>query len=342
MRKLLLRPEAVIYLTLFIFVGVFAIFYFLLGQSSTGNFISYTFGRSGKGILWALIPLSFAFVFRLGVLWVRAFTRGVDPSTFFSRQSAVEFSKKAGEFFKNLLFVGVPFVLSFYALTSALGQLNIFNSTRLKDELLFQWDVFLTHTFPPLSLSAVEYPQWFIGAVDFSFSSLVAAFALFGAYLFYANQKLFREAAIAFCVGSLLAFAGWVLFPVLSPHDRFIDNVYNLSMPSEVRSYVQEYDPQEEIRVFLEGMRKSKENLSVLPTSTFPSAHVFWAGLLVYYAYRLYRWLIVLALPFAVFSSIGTFLFAQHYFVDVPAGIVVAVISVLIASAWAKKYGYIQ
>lgn len=338
MKKLLLRaslaglrPEVVIYFTLFIFIGVFALFYFSFGQSHVGNFISYTFGRGGKGILLALIPLSFAFVLHLGVLWVRAVVSGVNPMTFFSRKGVFGFSQRIGGFFKALLCIGIPFVLSFYALTAALGQLNVFNSTRLRDELLFRWDVFFTHTFPPLSLSAFAYPTWFIEAVDFSFSSLAVVFALFGAYLFCSKQRLFREAAVAFCLGSLVSFAGWTLFPVLSPHDRFIDNVYELPILPEAQAYVQEYQPQEEIRAFLSGMRERKEDLTVLPTSTFPSAHVFWGVLLAYYAYRLHRWLIVLALPFAFLSSIGTFLFAQHYFVDVPAGIFVAMLSVWIA-----------
>ena len=193
--------------------------------------------------------------------------------------------------------------------------------------------MFFTHTFPSLSFATFDYPVWFIKAVDSSFSSLVLVFALFGAYLFYANQKLFREAAVAFCLASLLAFAGWTLFPVLSPHDRFIDNVYELPIFAEAQVYAQEYQPQEEIQTFLTGMRESKKNLDVLPTSTFPSAHVFWGSLLAYYAYRLHKWLLLLALPFVLLSSIATFLFAQHYFVDVPAGIAVAILSV-----WAAKF----
>ena len=165
------------------------------------------------------------------------------------------------------------------------------------------------------------------------------AFALFGAYLFYANQKLFREAAVAFCLSSLLAFSGWALFPVLSPHDGFIDNVYELPIFAEAQVYVQVYHPQEEVHAFLTDIRESKENLTVFPTSTFPSAHVTWAGLLVYYVYRLHRWLLIGAVPLAVLSSFGTFFFAQHYFVDVPAGILVSAFSIWIVRWMAKKQG---
>ena len=198
-------------------------------------------------------------------------------------------------------------MIAFYGTSSALGQLNVFNSARLRDELLFRFDTLLTGTFPPLSAASYSFPHWFIGAVDFSFMHLVWALAVLGAYLFIAHSRLFREAIGAFFLGLMILYASWLMFPVLSPHDRFIDNVYNLPIVPEARSYVQEYQPQEEIRTFLTGMRESKENLTVLPTSTFPSAHVAWATLLVYYAWRLSRWLGLIAFPFAALSSLARF-----------------------------------
>jgi len=123
----------------------------------------------------------------------------------------------------------------------------------------------------------------------------------------------------------------------MSPHDRFIHNVYDLSIPTSVEPYLESYVPHQEIATFLDGMRERKKDLSVMPTSTFPSAHVAWGAFLVYYAYRVQRWLVVLALPFAIFSSIGTFLLAQHYFVDLPAGILVAVVAIYIVRRLAAR-----
>jgi len=135
----------------------------------------------------------------------------------------------------------------------------------------------------------------------------------------------------------MILYASWLVFPVLSPHDRFIDNIYKLPVSTTIQRYVENYQPQQEIKVFLEGMRESKEGLGVLPTSTFPSAHVAWAVLLVYYAWRLQPMLGLIAFPFAALSSLGTFLFAQHYFVDLPAGILVSVFSIWIAHWLVKK-----
>lgn len=271
------------------------------------------------------------------VLWIRGFLRGTDPATVFSRKNITSMLLGIRSLGKSALVVGIPAVVAFYSSSSALGQLNIFNSTRLRDELLFRFDTLLTGTFPPLAVGSFSYPAWFIGAVEFSFMHLVWVLLVFGAYLFIAHQQLFREAIGAFFLGLMILYAGWLVFPVLSPHDRFIDNVYELPTVEAVQPYVDNYQPQKEIAAFLQGMRERKEDLSVLPTSTFPSAHVAWATILVYYAWRLWPWLGLIAFPFAVVSSVGTFLFAQHYFVDLTAGILVSVLAIFLVRLIVRK-----
>ena len=197
--------------------------------------------------------------------------------------------------------------------------------------------IFLTRTVLSFELASFHSSCWFVEAVRISVVQVVAAFGILAAYLFQARQKLFREAAGAFFFGTIIMFIGWTLFPVMSPHDRFIDNVYDKEIPLAAQEYLENYRPQEEIAMFLENMRNSKEGLSVMPTSAIPSAHVVWAVMLVYYAYRVNRWLALLVLPLAILSTFGTVLFAQHSFVDMPTGILTAVVSILIARWLANK-----
>ena len=131
-------------------------------------------------------------------------------------------------------------------------------------------------------------------------------------------------------------FVGWVLFPVMSPHDRFIDNVYDLPVSGSIERHLEAYDPPEEVSSFLERTRASKNGLSVWPTSTLPSAHVAWAIFLVYYAWRVSRWWGLLAAPIALLSTLGTVLLAQHYFVDIPAGMAAAILAI-VATSYAAK-----
>ena len=339
MRRLKLGPEIFVYVAIGAFAGLFLILGSYNGNVSFDSSLAQHLyeNLSGTKLLWTVVLFLIALLFRGVVLWILALLRGLDPATVFSRTNIVAMLPRVRSFAKNVLIVGIPSAIAFFSTSSALGQLNIFNSTRLRDELLFRLDTLLTGTFPPLTTASFSWPHWFIGAVEFSFMHLVWALVIFGAYIFIAHQHLFREAIGAFFLGLMVLYASWLVFPVLSPHDRFIDNIYKLPTSASVQRYVENYQPQQEIKVFLEKMRESKEGLGVLPTSTFPSAHVAWAVLLVYYAWRLHPLLGLIAFPFAVLSSLGTFLFAQHYFVDLPAGILVSVFSIWVAHWLVKK-----
>ena len=236
---------------------------------------------------------------------------------------------------KNLL-SGVLLLLGAISLGLVIGQLNIFNTPNLKDELIAQWDFLLTGTYPFLSLGSLQYPGWFVGAVEFSFRYLAMAVFVLAAYAFFWRSDIFRQTVAAFFLGLVILFFGWSMFPAMSPHGRFIDNVYNLSIPPALEQQLQPYSPHEKVASFQKGMREDLNDLSVLPTTTMPSAHVAWGVLLVYYSFRISRWLLLFTLPFALLSTLGTVLFAQHYFVDIPAGILVSILSIL-AVEYLKK-----
>ena len=337
--RIFVRPEIFVYVAIGAFAGLFLILRSYNGNVSFDSSLAqpYYENLSEARLLWTIAIFLVALLFRGAVLWATALFRGLDPAAVFSRKNIEAILPRVRSFAKNVLIVGIPSMIAFYGTSSALGQLNIFNSTRLRDELLFRFDTLLTGTFPPLWAASFSWPHWFIGAVEFSFMYLVWFLMVLGAYLFIAHSRLFREAIGAFFLGLMILYAGWLVFPVLSPHDRFIDNIYKLPTPAAVQQYVENYKPQEEIKVFLEGMRESKKGLDVLPTSTFPSAHVAWAVLLVYYAWRLQPLLGLIVFPFAALSSLGTFLFAQHYFVDLPAGILVSAFSIWVASFLARR-----
>ena len=337
MLKILVRPEIFIYIAILFYIGLFLILRFFTENMSGRGLLEYYSQFNEGNFAWPVSFLLILFFVRIMVLWLNAAIRGLDPAVVFSRVNLHYALRGFVTFLKDLVVIGLPFVIALYTLTLALGELNVFNSTRLIDETVLSWDIFLTRTFLSLSLASFQYPGWFVEAVRISFVQVVAAFGILAAYLFQARQKLFREAAGAFFFGTIIMFIGWTLFPVMSPHDRFIDNVYDQEIPLAAQEYLENYHPQEEIAMFLENMRKSKEGLSVMPTSAIPSAHVVWAVLLVYYAYRVHRWLALLVLPLAVLSMFGTVLFAQHYFVDMPTGIITALGSIGIARYLARS-----
>jgi hypothetical protein len=329
-RKWFVRPEIFVYLA----IGFFGFLFLLLrtgaGYGDVGLVVHYV-RLNGTHFFMAGVLLIVGVLLRVCFFYLKAVVVGLDKKNL--KRELKNFIGVGRSFIP----VGIPFMVAFSVLSLVISPLNIFNSTRLRDELLFQWDVLITGTFPPLSFASIHYPSWFIEAVSFSFLNLVPFLGILGAYMFVARNKLFREAAGAFWLAAIIMVIGWLLFPVLSPHDRFIDNVYNLSAVQEVEQYVGSYAPQQEIQDFLIYMRENKEGLEIFPTSTFPSAHVAWAVFLVYYAWRVHKLLGFAVAPFAILSSIGTFLFAQHYFVDVPAGVITAILVVLAVRWFARK-----
>ncbi|MEK7086938.1 MAG: phosphatase PAP2 family protein, partial [Patescibacteria group bacterium] len=65
--------------------------------------------------------------------------------------------------------------------------------------------------------------------------------------------------------------------------------------------------------------------------------HVFWAVLLGYYIYRAKKWFAIIISPILILSSFGTVFFAQHYFVDVPAGILTAFAAIFLTTIYFNR-----
>jgi hypothetical protein len=309
-----------------------------------GNSFNYYWGLFSNPLLLGGHFLALACV-AVGMTWsiialIAAALRKKDPSRFFSlgflKKSAKQLLSGARDFFK----LWTPVIISILFLSFALAALNQLNVSRLKDELVVGWDKALTSSYPFIAFQNVAYPEWIINSIKFSFFYLPVIFIFFSLYLFFSHRDRFREIAAAFCLSLAVLLFFWEIVPVLSPHDRFLDNVYALPISADIgQNLVSNYHPQPSIELILQKERKMKTaNLGgVMPTSTFPSAHVVWAALLAYYAYKTRRELGLLLGIVAFLSIAGTVLFAQHYFVDVPAGIIVAAASIFIVNATTKN-----
>ena len=319
----LLSVEGVVYVLTLLFLAVFFVLQYQNdGSTSVVAFAQYYARLMGPETMSLLTILVFAVYIRVSVLWIQAERR---KERFSIRQYTTLFPTLG----KNLLFGGIPALVALYAMTMMIGQLNVFNTSHLKNELLFEWDVFATGTFPSFSLLSVVYPQWLAQGIIFSFTYLGALLAVVALYWFATRYDLFRRFAAAYLLSIVFMMPGWLLVPVLSPHDRYIVNVYDDPIPAHIQSYVDDFNPQDVVATALQRSSERKEGLSVYPTTALPSAHVAWATIFVYYAYQFRRWLAVPAFVFAALSSAGTVFLAQHYFLDLPTGILAGVATIL-------------
>ena len=231
----------------------------------------------------------------------------------------------------GMIFIIIPALFFVLLVALVMGEANAINRTRLYDGAIIGWEQRLTGHYIFAALGSVEYPHWLIVSVIWSFTSMSAALIASGVIVTFINKELIREMVVAFCIGTLLCTFIWLMVPALSPQDRYIDNIYTLPISPQIALAVQGYHPQPEIAHFLAETRTIKASLPDMPTSTMPSAHIFWAAIAAYYLFRAKKWLGWIALPFFLASSFGTVLLAQHYLMDIPAALFIAGIAVWIA-----------
>ncbi len=282
-----------------------------------------------KAFLWSVVFVLLALTLHLIIFFINLFRNQKSQKLISVRHAFRKIFIKFLIESKTALKFALPSLLSLFLLTLTLGKANLFNKSRLKDGLIAELDLGLTGNYPFFSLHTIQYPKWFIYLVTFSFSYLVFFMIIFAFYIFYKNARVFKELTATFCLGLVFMSISWFVVPVLSPQDRYIDNIYKLPVPEKISTALTNYEPQKEVEVFMKKVRERKENLKALPTSTLPSAHVFWAVIFGYYLYLVDKKSAFIFTPILALSSFGTFFLAQHYFIDMPAGILFAIFTII-------------
>lgn len=340
--KKLFTEYSVIYFTAFFFLAAFLILQLKNGGREPQNdFLAYYkllfFGSLKMIVIEALLLILLWFSVVLIVLFVSSAIRGFRSGDFSLGRHVSKKMKSLIYELKEVARIGPATMAILFFISSSLSVLNDLNKFNLKDEMLLKIDVFLTGSYPFVSLHSFEYPGWFVSAVRFSFLNLTIFMLAAAFYIFFKNKKKFREMASAFSLGMVLLFSIWIFVPALSPQDRYIDNVYELPVKTEISAILANYSPQKEIKDFLKEMREWKKNLKNMSTSTMPSAHILWASVFGYYIFKTNRLWGVAAAPLLILSSFGTFFLAQHYFVDVPAGVLTAAVAIFTTTLYFKE-----
>ncbi len=232
----------------------------------------------------------------------------------------------------HFLQLAFPVILNLLLLSRLVGYLNMANRNRLIDPKLASIGRFLTGTYPFLSLETVKYPGWLIDGVEISFLNLPLILLLTAGITYVKSRKTFSKYVIAFLLTIVLMLPVWLAVPAMSPQDRFIDNVYHLKDPPQIENALKHFSPVPRVEAFLKLERRSKAGLEVMPTTTFPSSHAAWAAIALVYLAEASPLTAVLLSPFLLLSTFGTFYLAQHYLVDVPAGILMGLAAAAISS----------
>lgn len=330
--EIILLASIAVGLALFFAIGFFGGFAGGFANNNFSAWLSY-YGTAFAGSLASFFYGAILFLCGVAValvIWTLAksfLTHAADPRKIFL--AALRQSRD--------VWLIIPAILYITVVALAMGEANEFARAHLVDGMVIGWEHMLFGAYFFAALGAIHYPHWLIEFIIFSFSNMGLTLVIAGILLAYLAPRRFHELVTAFCVGILLMVPIWLLVPVLSPQDRYIDNVYHFAPatePPSLAAAVAGYHPQTEVANFLAEVRTEKANLPALPTSTMPSAHVFWAVLAGYYLFRLRtreRWIAWIVLPFLIASTFGTVLLAQHYFMDIPVAMAIAAIAIWLA-----------
>ena len=308
-----------------------------IGILKVSGFLSYygrTFGTALLASLEQFALLLFLFLVALAVpSFIKRFISSVrgggsGPSSVMESPMVgiKRAAKKIGSMLLDLLPVALFMIFSSFVFSEA----NALNRGRLQDLGILNLEHGILGSYLFVSFGAVHIPSAIIGFIITCFLGVAGIVIIPALFVGYATPRVLRELIVAFCIGMLILIPIWLLVPAMSPQDRFIDNVYSLPVPPEIAAAVATYHPQEEIAQFLKDVRVGKSQLPDMPTSTIPSAHMFWLGVACYYFFRSKKWLGWVTLPFLTASAMGTIFLAQHYFLDIIASIGVIALAVFL------------
>lgn len=148
------------------------------------------------------------------------------------------------------------------------------------------------------------------------------------------DGKIFSRFLAAFFICMILSAPFWYLWPALSPHDAYFDNALKMPRLAAVEEVLASYEPNPELRSFFAKIRILPENAErlFLPITTFPSMHIAWATVILYFGILLSPRLTFFLIPYYALNFVGSFYTLQHYVVDGVAGAVVGLTAIAVAS----------
>jgi len=155
------------------------------------------------------------------------------------------------------------------------------------------------------------------------------------------DKVMFRKFMLSFLVIPMLSLPIWYAYPVISPSEMYRDNKLNLNFPQEMTSYVKQQTAlsSQPTRDLLERTEKFKTNIKTgsFGATAFPSMHIAWGTITLYFGFLILRPLVFILLPWWIFNALGAVYTMQHFAIDTIAGFFVAVFAITLVNILIKR-----
>lgn len=215
-------------------------------------------------------------------------------------------------------------------------------STRAFSMVYTNWDLALGGSSYYASIISFFDALPFVGAwiadlylgLPFVLGSLGLALACY-------STRLFREYMFSFFMIALASMPFWYAFPAVSPSQYVREGVVGevslthteLSQKTHEAVAGASKSYRENMALLEQMWQPHVGSVSYFAVSTNPSMHVAWGFLCVVYAFMLHRWVGIVVSLYQIANMIATVFLLQHYTVDIPAGIALMALTILMSRA---------
>jgi membrane-associated phospholipid phosphatase len=192
---------------------------------------------------------------------------------------------------------------------------------------LIAWDDYLLGFQPAIYLEPFITPE-LTDFMYFSYSSFLIYILLFTMYLYVKKKKVaFRETLVSVILTFYIGYVGYVIFPAVGPKftmSHLFETSLSGTFITDRLSFLMNYEISEYTR-----------------RDCFPSLHNGVIFLILLFAFKHEKIYAYLFFPFAIALFISTLYLRYHYFVDMIAGFLLAIIIFYLGPVmnnhWEKK-----
>jgi membrane-associated phospholipid phosphatase len=139
--------------------------------------------------------------------------------------------------------------------------------------------------------------------------------------------RQFRQFILSFFLAFMLAMPIWFTFPTVTPNELFRENVFAASTDTPLAQYAiaqsQMIGPMTTALLHDVSHMQSNPAISHYHVPTFPSMHVAWGIVLVYFAFIIAWPVGILFTVWWILNITGAVFSLQHFGVDVIAGTII-------------------